>query len=457
MENNLPDHDPLLPTTETENVLGNQPTPSISSIQLTPKKFALSPILIALVVIGAFSFGYFLSQPNSVTQDNKIDNSQSDSTKDQQVSPITSVSKTVEKTKPEFLIIKQNASHDDQPWTVSLDGTESQLFLPDFFIAYKHPNSQNIFFTKTNSDRKVDGSVFVKNISSNETKQYELIKHPKPEVNEGISINNLDSIAPDDSAFVYSVYFTQDCPPASISPGFEGGFGPCEPDPDPNLPAGFYLYDLKTKNNIFLGDEVIPSTWDLENRKFYFSSLDAQDNGLKMVNLDTKEVTMFDRAETFGYGAYPLLKSKFIIKIEGQTGDVTGQESSSVLSLYNVLTKEKKILDRGRWAAIQPFASVSPNETKFLYIRSTLDSQSRAVYSLYSYDFETGQAKRATPESMVSSYSIYGNWLDEDNFVTMAIEVDTNNNDKKYLVKIDLKNEQVTKLTDDDVYRFNSN
>ena len=450
MENNLPDRTPVLPV--TENFLEKP----LEIKQVRSKKPVFLSLLIVVLIITAFFLGYFFNKQTLVTLENTIVD-QDKIAENEEDSAIATTFPANQKVVTEFLFItdpNKDVSYDLQAWLLSLDGSQKKLDLPDFSVAYKHPSSQHVFFVETKSE----GVVSVKNILSGEIKQFELIKHPNLDVIESISINNLNSIAPDDSAFVYNVYFSEPCPPVTIPPGFEGGFGPCGPDPDPNLPTGYYLYDLKTKTNTFLGDVVLPSAWNLENQNFYFTTLDAQSNGLKMVNLDTKEVTMFDRAETFGHGAFPLLKSNLIIKIEGQTGDVVGQESSSVLSLYNILTKEKKVLDSGRWAAIQPFASVSPNETKFLYIRSTLDSQGRAIYSLHSYDFVTGQIKKVTPESMVSSYSIYGNWLDEDNFVTMVNETGTNHdNGRNYLVKIDLNNEQVIKLTDDSVYRFNQN
>lgn len=454
MENNLPDRDPVLPVVENASEPIQSPPPTAPQ-----NKSIIFPLLTVVLIIGAFALGYFFKQ---VVPTNSTDKTgEQNKIAENNEFPTASVSTAKKEIKTEFLFTKdpnQDVAYDLQAWLLPLDGEAQQIFLPDFSVAYKYPKSQKIFFTKTAANGQADGSIFVKDLATNETKQYELIKHPKEEVNESLNISNLDSIAPDDSMMVYSVYFSQACPPITIEPGFEGGFGPCEPDPDPNLKAGYYLYDFVSKTNTYIGEVVIPSVWDMENKKFYYNTLDYQNNGLKVIDLATKQISMFDKAVTFGYGAYPLLKSNFIVKIEGQTGDVAGQESSSVLGLYNVTTKEKKVLDSGRWAAIQPFASIAPDESKFLYIRSTLDSQGRAVYSLHSYDFKSGKTKKVTPDSMTSSYSIYGSWIDENNFVTIVNETGSNyNSGKNYLVKIDLISEQVTKLTDDGVYRFNQN
>lgn len=455
MENNLPDRTPALPV--TENFLEKPLEAEHSEIkQVKSKKPVFFSLLIVVLIIIAFLLGYFFDRQAPVVQENKAE-MQDKETNNQEASSTTSISSTKKSAKTEFLLIKDpnpDASYDYQAWLMSLDGKEEQFALPDFSVAYKYPSSQQVFFVETKSE----GLISVKDILSGEIKKFELIKHPKPEVDESVNINSLNNIAPDGSMLVYNVFFSEPCPPVSIEPGFEGGFGPCEPSPEPNFPNGDYIYDFATQTNTSLGELAVVSRWDLENKKLYFVSMEYQKNGLKVMDLKTKQISTVDNAKTFGYGASPLLKSNFIVKVEGQTGDIAGQISSSILSLYNLNTKETKILDGGRWADIQPFISVSPDENMFLYIRSNLDSQGRAIDSLYSYDFGTGQIKRVTPESTISSYSIYGSWLDDNNFVTIVNETGTNyNNGKNYLVKIDLKSKQITKLTDDSVFRFNQN
>lgn len=465
MENNLPDRTPALPIVEEMPVIERPPvaeqTPIVEQ-QIKPKKPAFSPFLTVLLIILAFFLGYYFNRrapvasENTATDKDKI-------TENPEVLVTASISPANQKVATEFLFTvdpNKDVYYDLQAWLLTLDGEKKKIDLPDFSTVFKYPNSSKVFFTKNPAPSQTDisGTVYIKDILNGETKEYELIKHPKPEVNESITINSLSNIAPDGSMLVYGVFFSEPCPPVTIEPGFEGGFGPCEPSPEPNLPNGDYIYDFATKTNTSIGELVIVSKWDLETKKLYFVSMEYQKKGLKVMDLVTKQISMVHPAETFGYGATPLLKSNFIVKIDGQTGDVPGQASSSVLGLYNLNTKETKVLDSGRWADIQPFASVSPEESKFLYIRSNLDSQNRAIYSLHYYDFKTGQIKRATPESKTSSYSIYGWWLDENTFVTSVNETGSNyDNGKNYLVKIDLVNEQLTKLTDGNAYRFNQN
>lgn len=458
MENNLPDRTPVLPVTES---FSQKPleTEHLEIKQVKSKKPVFLYLLIAVLIIAAFFLGYFFNRQTLVTLENTVAD-QDKLAENPEASATTSISPTNQKAATEFLFIKdpnKDVSYDLQAWTLSLDGNQKKLDLPEFSTVFKYPNSSKIFFLQNTASLETgfDAFISVKDLLSNETQKYELIKHPKPEVAESISINSLDNIAPDGSMIVYNVFFSEPCPPITIEPGFEGGFGPCEPSPEPNFPNGDYIYDFATQTNTSLGELVIVSKWDLENKKLYFVSMEYQENGLKVMDLKTKQISMVHRAQTFGYGASPLLKSNFIVKVEGQTGDISDQISSSILSLYNLDTKENKILDSGRWADIQPFISVSPDESKFLYIRSTLDSQHRAIYSLHYYDFKTGEIKRATPESTISSYSIHGWWLDENTFVTSVNETGSSyDNSKNFLVKIDIANQQLTKLTDGNVYRF---
>jgi len=461
MENSLPDRTPVLSVTE-KNLEEPLATEHSEKKQIKSKKTVFSSLLVILLIIVAFFLGYFFNRQTLVTLENTIAD-QDKIVENPEASATTFISPTDQKIATEFLFItdpNKDVSHDFQAWLLPLDGNKKRLDLPDFSTVFKYPNSSKVFFLQNAAtiETGFDAFISVKDLANNETQKYELIKHPKPEVTESININSLNNIAPDGSMIVYNVFFSEPCPPVTVEPGFEGGFGPCEPSPEPNFPNGDYVYDFATQTNTSLGELAIVSKWDLENKKLYFVSMEYQKNGLKVMDLKTKQISMVHRAETFGYGASPLLKSNFIVKVEGQTGDVAGQTSSSILSLYNLNTKENKILDSGRWADIQPFISISPDESKFLYIRSTLDSQHRAIYSLHYYDFKTGQIKRATPESTISSYSIHGWWLDENTFVTTVNETGSSyDNSKNFLVKIDLLNEQLTKLTDGNVYRFNQN
>lgn len=344
-----------------------------------------------------------------------------------------------------------------EAWLLNLANNQSsKLDLPSPVSVFKHPKSPLVFFTQLNNENTIS----IKNLLTNEIKQYQVINHPNPEVREGVTINGLSEISPDGKRVIYSVLFSEPCPPIdfeSLPPGFEGGFGPCEPDPDPNLPSGYYLYDFTNQSNTYLGGVALVSLWDLVDEKLYFNDID-RNQGLKVLNLQTKEVKLFDQAQTFGYGAFPMLKSNLLVKIEGETGDVIGQQSTSVLSLTDLSNGSKKILDSGRWADIQPFASVAPDESKFLYLRTKLDSQGRAFGSLHLYDLSTGKLEQVTPDSFVNSYSIHGYWLDSDNFITTVNESASNYDGyNNYLVKIDLKNGLISKLSEEKIRAFAQN
>jgi hypothetical protein len=276
-------------------------------------------------------------------------------------------------------------------------------------------------------------------------------------VREGVALGNINGISPDGSMFIYSTFFVTACPPFEMEPGFEGGSGPCEPDPDPNFPGGYYLYDIKNGQSTHLGMSVLVSAWDLPNGKMYFNDIDSN-KGLQVLDLQSKSAVIFDRAETFGYGAFPMLTSNLLIKIEGQTGNQDGQDSSVALSLTDLTTRAKTVLDSGSWASIQPFASIAPDESKFIYERTVVNEQGRGVSVLHVYDLQSKQLRQLTPPSTTASYSIYGYWPDNDHFITTVNETGADfNNFKNSLVKIDVSTGMISKLTEESVYRFNNN
>ncbi len=341
-----------------------------------------------------------------------------------------------------------------QAWLLDLnDGSSHQLELPNLAFAFKHPRSSKVFFAELYDENIVK----VKDLRTDETKQYEVITHPQADVREGVTINDLKSVAPDGSMIVYSVFFTESCPPVdfdSLPPGFEGGFGPCEPDPDPNFPSGYYLYDFQSQTNTHLGGVVLPAYWDLANHKMYFNDIEVN-RGLNVIDLNTKQISIFDQAQTFGYGAFPMLDRNYLVKVEGQTGNVSGQDSSSALSLTNLADGSKKVLDSGEWASIQHFVAVAPDESKFLYLRTTLDSQGRSIGSLHLYDMNSGSLRQVTPVASIDSYDIHGYWMDNNNFITLVNESGANfDNTKNSLVKINVLTGTIQKLSDQQIYRF---
>lgn len=334
-------------------------------------------------------------------------------------------------------------------WLLNLAGGQKQkLNLPDVMAAYKHPASPLVFFTKTTTEN----SIFVKNLLNDEVREYQVITHPQADVHEGVAIGDLRSISPDGAFVIYSTFFSIPCPPVSVPPDFQGGFGPCTPDPDPSLPMGYYLYDIKNQANTYLGGSTIVSTWDLPGQKLYFNDIESN-RGLKLLDLTTKQISIFDEAKTFGYGAYPVLGSNTLIKIEGETGNTPGEPSSVALSLTNVQTGNKQVLDSGRWADIQPFASIAPDESVFVYQRTQLDNQGRAAGSLHVYDFATGKIRRLTPEDTNFYYSINGYWSDNNTFITTRTLIGDSSGHTS-LVQIRISDGLVTPIFEGSVFRF---
>lgn len=357
---------------------------------------------------------------------------------------------TADKPTEKLLLFSRNPNPDKpgdaQAWLMSVKGLDlKRLETPGFLSIFKQLSSNLVFFIKT----ATSGTLSVKNIANNEITEYSLINHPKPEVNEYLLIDNLKNIAHDDSYLVYNVMFTEPCQDTLL----QGGSGPCFPDPDPNFPDGSYLYNLNNKENTYLGGSVIVSRWDLKNSLLYFISLEFNKTGLYSVNLQSKVIKLEEKSETFGYGAYPLFSSDLLIKFEGTTEN----PSMSRLSLTDRKTNETRLIGSGTWAEIQPFASISPDETSFLYIRST-SRNGFQYHSLYLYDLTSSQLKRITPSSTSESYSINGIWIDNESFVTLVDTIEENayHNDNNYLVSINTKTGQISRLTENnDVYRFN--
>jgi hypothetical protein len=347
--------------------------------------------------------------------------------------------------------------NDLQTWVYDWENRESsKLDLTGFSRVYKYPDSNIVYYQ---SDVQGDDKFYVKNLETEEIKSYKLIDHPQEDVRENATIRGLNSIAPDGSAIVFNTFFTEPCPPFSPPPGFQGGFGPCEPDPNEDFPGGDYIYRVDTGESYFLSDHFSISRWDLENNRLFFISQKYQENGLYIFDLDTNKVSLVDKSETFGYGAFPFLKSNKIVKIEATTGDDGKTTSMSKISLVDTDTKEEIVIDNGRWAEIQPFASIAPDEKSFIYYKTDERKDGHSFGNLYLYGIESGQSTKLTETNYSISYSIKGNWIDGDNFVTSVNLVNTENytNVNNYLVNINIKSGEIERLTPkDDVYRFNN-
>ncbi len=345
-----------------------------------------------------------------------------------------------------------------QAWLMTPDGAKQQsLDISNLQTAYKQPASNLLFYTRT--DRL--GKLYIKNLTTNDTKEFEPVKHPDPEVETDIRIPGQTYISPDGRYVVFTVYFSKACPlPSDGHVPQEGG--PCEPDPDPSFPMGNYLFDTLTQKKTLLvggNDSRLISSWDLPNHTVYMINNDFQKNGLDKIDIQTGQVTRVDNAETFGYGAYPLKGGKTIIRINAKSNDEDRSLSFSKLSLLDTTNHKETLIDQALWADIQPFASISPDEKYFIYWRTDHIQNQDVLGSLHRYNVETGEKTRITPSTESESYSILGVWIDERTFITSVDTVEKGENyrnDNNYLVRIDVPTGKITRLTPkNDVYRFN--
>lgn len=346
----------------------------------------------------------------------------------------------------------QNAPADLQAWLIKPDGTkESQTDLPTFTSAFKYPNRLQIFFTQA----EFTDSFFVKNLATGEIEHHTPLRHPDPEVDEHVSLYELNNIAPDGSVVLFSTMYTTKCPEVSPLPGFQGGSSRCEPDPIPDVPVGYYLYNLTTKTATHLGDTIAISRWDTDNRALYYIDHAFNNAGLRKIDLKTQEITTVDQATTFGYAAYPLFTRPLLLKHIGSTSD-SGDASMSQNQIVNLETGVTTGIDSGQWADLQPFMTVFPDESGFLYLR-TEHVNGLQVGSLHRHDFTTNTTEQLTPYSTTQSYSIRGTWVDDSHFVTAVdpIEQEGYDNTNQYLVNINVQTGEIKPLTEANVARFN--
>ena len=341
------------------------------------------------------------------------------------------------------------AYNDYQAWVLYPDGREEQIELPTFSQAFKYPHSAQVFFITPNDNSKL----FVKNIITNTIKEYTLIKHPEPNTHSNTDIQNVKNISPDGSYIVFSTYFTVDCPPITFPPDFEGGYGPCEPSPAPDFTSGYYFHHMQTQKNIYLADFIYGIKWDLDKKILYYVDNTFQKTGLNTISLATGEIKQIDAAKYFGYSAYPLSTSNILIKTEGSTGDTPGTTSFSRVVISNLDTDEEMILDEGKWADIQPFIAISPDEKYFMYERTAhIDGFQYGSLNLVSLTDKS--VRQITPSSNAVSYDARGVWTNNDTFVTLVYTMPDGINANNYLVSINIQTGEIKKLTPENVLSF---
>lgn len=346
-----------------------------------------------------------------------------------------------------------------QAWTMLPDGTSQEnLNIPSVWTAYKHPGSSLVFYTTSPPGGK--GAIFIKNLNTGTVVSITPIEHPDSTVDTGVGLENLASISPDGRYVMFSTMFTIPCPtPTGPPPEYMDG-GPCQPEPDPNLPEGFYLYDVANGTRTSFGFDARVSTWDIPNKKLYLINNTFNANGLDVFDLVTKEKKRFDNATTFGYGAFYMPRVKKLIRQQGTTGDSGNTVSMSKLSIRDINTNQETEIDSGRWADIQPFASISPDETYVLYERSNHLSGGMVAEEIYRYNVATGEKVKLSPDITTESYNVAGVWIGNSTFITMVDTIESTNyrNTNNFLVSIDVPTGKITRLTQGtDVYRFTRN
>lgn len=428
----------------------NQP-PSMAP-KMAVKKTNFPTLLVAILVLiilgGLFAFGYqnFFSNRQATAPSGSTEPSQPD----QSAGELSSNQQLVFSKDP-------NNTGELEAWSINPDGSGSkQLDLPAFKLVYKRPASDLVFFIQEDEINQLG----VKDLKSGKTTEYPLIQHPKDGVTEHIDISNADAISPDGSFIVYHVLFTEACPAGDPPAGAVGGKGPCAPDPDPNFLDGYYLYDLKTQKNTYISELAGIAGWDTKNNNLYFLDQSMQSRGLYLVDLTKKEKKLIEKADMFGFGAFPFLNSDQIVLFEGEPGDGNEKKSLSQLSVKNMKTQTKEIIASDVWAVIQPFAKISPDEKKFISSQTRIDASSRqTISSLYVYDLTTKENKKIAPDTNKESFSINGVWIDNDTFITYVNTIDEGEfvDVNNYLARINVNTGEIKALTEkNEVYKFNN-
>lgn len=441
----LPSSPPVSPTSPAEPLV----------IQPKPKRFPLIPVILALLVIGIasyFGYRYFLFRPLPA-----MPNSSSSSSAPSSPLPPVSAYEPVANTENKLVYLRDpdpNKVYDYQAWLIDpKTGEEEQLPITNLSQAHKFLGSTKLFYLPFGQE----GEFRILDLKTGEETSYNLITHPNPEVIENVTLNSIIDISPDGKWLVFQVGFNLVCPsPSPFPSGFEGGFGPCQPDENLSTPSGNYLYDFTKRETTPLTELFRVSRWDISNHKLYYIT----ENTTKALDLTNKTTTYVDSTSNFGYFSYPLFSSKRIVKFEATTGN-SGEPAFGKIFLLNLNNQETTPIDSADdWAILQPFITSSPDETDLLYVRTTIQADSIRRSYLRRFNLVNNTSTLLTPEDSNLSYSIYGTWLDNHTFITSVDTVETENytNVNNYLVKIDLTTGEITRLTPHDkVYRFNTN
>lgn len=343
----------------------------------------------------------------------------------------------------------------EEVWLINPHTQEqTQVLLDKVVMAYKHYGSPELYYTVTN-DR---GEYHVLNLETGKDTVYDLLDHTDPSVSVSISVNSINQISPDGKYLVFEAGFYTVCPsPSPFPSGFEGGFGPCGPEESLETPSGYYLYDFAKQKATHLGGLSRVTRWDLDQHKLYVVD-STSGSHTKVIDLVTKSVTIIDSTQHFGYFLYPLLASDQLVKFEGGTGDGGTSPFGKIFLLKTGELPGKTIDESPTWTDIQPFITSSPDDKTVLYRRS-VNVDGIHHNSIYRYDLDSGEASRLSKDQPYLGYNIYVTWINDYTLVTSVdpIEKDLYNGYNQYLVKIDLKTGEETRLTtNSNIQRFNS-
>lgn len=351
--------------------------------------------------------------------------------------------------------INNDSFGEEEVWLINpRDSTEQKLSLTKVAHVYKHYGSPLLFYFQANEQ----GEYHVLDLSSGIDTTFDLIDHPDPTANIMLNISDINQISPDGKYLVFYAGFTTPCPsPSPFPSGFQGGFGPCEPEISLTTPPGYYYYDFASRQATHFGGTIRIPRWDTQGSRLFVVDYDNGNNTLA-INLTSKTSSYVDSTPYFGYFLYPLLRSSQLVKLEGDTGNDGKPPFSKIYLANNQGVLVKSIDSSDSWTGIQPFISVSPDENSILYQR-TINIDGLHRDSIYLFDQKTGQSKKLTKDDDNLSYSIYVSWLDNENIVTRVdpIETDHYNSSNQYLVQINLRTGNETRLTSHNQVRiFNS-
>ncbi len=423
---------------------------------LRSKSAALIFGLVFLIVIGVSAVQFFVNKFPTTDQQNIVSDPQPISdTPTTAINPLPNSFLTAPDPKRRVIYLYEPDSTKENNWEAAFhpaDQPISQLKIPSLRTMEKHPESNVVFYT-TYAD---ESSFSVMNLDTNETRSFTPIVHPNPAVKPHLQIFS-GAISPDNSIVIFNVpIFSEPCETA-LEPEEGGrGSGPCTPDEIPELPTGYYAYFLETQEKYYLGETITVAKWDMNNKSVYFNSLAWNDGGLKRFDFTTKQISVVEKAQNFSYASFLLSEPNNYITVTGDTGDTQDKPSFSQIS-YRPAGKPEQVVQRGKWAQIQPFVSVSPDEKYALYLTSELTADHQSVQSWNKFDLQTGIVTALTPQNQ-DSYGAHIAWLDSRTVFMIVRKITSVTQPPQpsvsYFVTINVETGEITRVSEESRYQF---